>query len=141
VIEATRELLADRRDVWAVVSEPYHLAEWWPGYQGITPDRRGLAEGARWKIIRGIGPGFLRRPEAEGTIEIVRVLEGYELRWRDFEQGFEAGIQLDNAGVGRTRARAFTEGPWWRLLAEGGRALPRQALARLYDLCQTAVEL
>jgi hypothetical protein len=141
VIDAERELLADRRDVWALVAEPYHLSDWWPGYQGIRPDRRGLAEGARWQVVRGIGPGLVRRPGGQTTIEIVRVVDGYELRWRDFGQRLEAGLQLDNAGIGRTRARAFVDGSWWRLVVEGGRTLPRQALARLYDLCQTAVEL
>jgi hypothetical protein len=140
VIEATRELLADRRDVWALVAEPYHLSDWWPGYEGIRPDRRGLAEGARWLVLRR-PQGVLARPGAESTIEILRVVEGYELRWRDLAQRLEAGIELDNAGPGRTRARAFVDGSWWRVLAEGGRSMPRQALAHLYDLCQTAVEL
>ena len=50
LIEATGELLSDRRDVWALVAEPYHLPDWWPAYTGVKPDRRGLAEGARWEV-------------------------------------------------------------------------------------------
>jgi hypothetical protein len=91
--------------------------------------------------VRGVSPGFLRRTGTEAPIEILRVVPGYELRWRDFAQSLEAGVALDNAGVGRTRARVYVEGSWWRLLAEGGRTTVRQALARLYDLCQTAAEL
>jgi hypothetical protein len=141
LIEETGELLSDRRDVWALVSEPYHLPDWWPAYTGVTPDRRGLAENARWEVIRNRAPGFLRRPEGEGLIVLTRVLEGWELRWSDLKQGLECGVRLDNAGTGRTRATTFVEGPWHRLVLEGGRGLPGQALTRLRDLCQTAATL
>jgi uncharacterized protein YndB with AHSA1/START domain len=141
VIEATGELLSPRGDVWALVAEPYHLPDWWPAYTGVRPDRRGLAEGARWGVVRSRSPGFLRRPEGEGLIVITRVVEAYELRWNDLQQGLEAGIALDNAGTGRTRATVLVAGPWWRLYAEGGRNLPSQALMRLQDLCQTAASL
>ena len=53
-IEAETELLATRPDVWALLAEPDHLADWWAGYASIRPDRRGLAEGARWKVVRGL---------------------------------------------------------------------------------------
>ena len=49
--ESSLELLAPRADVWAFVAEPYHLSDWWPGVSGVEPDRRGLAPGARWKLI------------------------------------------------------------------------------------------
>ena len=52
-IEAQTELIATRRDVWALLAEPQHLADWWPAYATIRPDRRGLAEGARWQVVRG----------------------------------------------------------------------------------------
>jgi uncharacterized protein YndB with AHSA1/START domain len=141
VIEATGELLSPRNDVWALVAEPYHLPDWWPAYTGVRPDRRGLAEGARWEVVRSRSPGFLRRPEGEGLIVITRVVEAYELRWSDVQQGLQAGIALDNAGTGRTRATISVEGAWWRLYAEGARSLPSQALTRLRDLCQTAASL
>ena len=60
------------------------------------------------------------------------------LRWHDVQQKIDAGIRLDELEPGRTRATAFVDGPFWRLLAEGARGLPPQAVARLYDLCQTA---
>jgi hypothetical protein len=137
---ATRELVADRRDVWELVGEPYNLPDWWPGYSGVRPDRRGLAEGARWHVVRSAGPGLVRRPGAEGTIVVARVVEGYELAWLDPVQRLECGVALDNAGSGRTRATAFARGPLLRLLLEGGFALPRQAVTRLFALCQTAAE-
>jgi uncharacterized protein YndB with AHSA1/START domain len=138
VVRAERELLAPRADVWALVAEPYHLPDWWPSYTGVHPDRRGLAEGARWTVRRSSTPGFLRRPGGGGTIVVRRVDPTLELRWLDVAQQIEASIQLSNAASDRTRAIVSVEGPWWRLVAEGARRLPPQALSRLHDLCQTA---
>lgn len=141
LIEATGELESERRDVWKLVAEPYHLPDWWPAYTGVEPDRRGLAENARWKVIRGTAPGLFRRPEGEGLIVITRVVDEWELAWHDVKQDIEAGVRLDNAGSGRTRATTFVSGSWHRLFAEGAQRLPDRALVRLRDLCQTAAEL
>jgi uncharacterized protein YndB with AHSA1/START domain len=140
VITASRVLVASREDVWALVAEPYHLPDWWPAYTGVEPDRRGLAEGARWTVLRSRTPGFLRKPRGKGLIVIQRVSPGEELAWLDLSQNVEAGLRLEDEGRG-TRATAFVDGPQWRLLAEGARGLPRLAVARLYDLCQTATSL
>lgn len=140
-IEATGELQSDRRDVWALVAEPYHLPDWWPGYTGVKPDRRGLVEDARWGVVRGSSPGLLRKPEGEGLIVLLRVLEGWEISWHDVKQELDAGLLLDNAGTGRTRATTYVEGSWHRLVLEGARGLPERALTRLRDLCQTAAAL
>jgi uncharacterized protein YndB with AHSA1/START domain len=141
MIEVSRVLLAPRADVWALVAEPYHLPDWWPAYSGVEPDRRGLAENARWTVARSRRPGFLRKPRGQGLIVIRRVVPGAELSWQDVAQRIEAGIRLEDEGGRQTRATAFVDGPFWRLLAEGANGLPRLALARLYDLCQTAREL
>ena len=66
-MQASRELLAARPDVWAFLAEPHHLADWYPGISGVTPDRRGSAAGARWKIVASNEPTLLRRPRAAGT--------------------------------------------------------------------------
>ena len=141
MIEASGELESPRADVWALVAEPYHLPDWWPGYQGVKPDRKGLAENARWEVLRSAAPGFFRRPGGPGLIVITRVVEEWELRWHDVQQALDAGIALDNAGTGHTRAVVTVDGAWWRLYTEGARNLPRQALARLQALCQTAARL
>lgn len=140
-VSAERELLAPRADVWALVAEPYHLSDWWPGYIGVHPDRRGLVEGARWTVTRGRTPGLLRKPGGQGIIVLRRVDPTLELRWLDLAQRIEAGIELANAAPGRTRAVVSVEGAWWRLNVEGARRLPDQALSRLHDLCQTAAEI
>jgi hypothetical protein len=141
VIEASRELLAPRADVWALVAEPYHLPDWWPAYTGVQPDRRGLAANARWNVVRGRRPGLLRKPRGQGLIVIKEVAHERLLRWHDVAQRIDAGVRLDVAGPERTLATAFVDGPFWRLYAEGARGLPGEAVARLYDLCQTASTL
>jgi hypothetical protein len=140
LVEASRVLRSPRTDVWALVSEPYHLPDWWPAYSGVEPDRRGLSEGARWTVLRGTRPGFLRKPGGRGLILLERVRTATELAWLDLAQNVEAGVRLDDEGRD-TRATAFVSGPFWRIYAEGARGVPPLAVARLYDLCQTAAEL
>lgn len=140
MIQASRVLLAPREDVWALVGEPYNLPDWWPAYSGVEPDRRGLAENARWTVVRSRVPGLLRRPRGRGIIVIRRVERGAELAWLDVSQHLEAGLRLEDEGR-QTRVTAFVAGPLWRLLAEGALGVPRVAVARLYELCQTAASL
>jgi uncharacterized protein YndB with AHSA1/START domain len=140
-VEAQRELLATRSDVWALIEEPRHLSDWWPGYATIHPDRRGLAEGARWRVVRGYAPGLLRRPGGEGVVIITGVEPGVRLSWQDLQQRFSADLLLEPAAEGHTRATLALDAPWWRLGLEGLRPAPRQALARLHALCQTAATL
>lgn len=141
MITASRELLASRADVWEVVAEPYHLPDWWPAYTGVQPDRRRLAPEARWQVVRSRTPGFFRKPRGQGLIVIKEVAHERLLRWHDVAQRIDAGVRLEDAGPGRTLATAFVDGPVWRLFAEGARGVPRQAVARLHDLCQTASTL
>jgi hypothetical protein len=135
--EAARVLHSRREDVWTLVSEPFHLPDWWPGYTGVEPDRRGLAENARWRVVRSRRPGLLRRPHGTGLILIRRVTPGRELAWHDLAQQLDMGVRLEGEGM-ETKATAWVSGTWWRFYAEGARPLPQQALARLHDLCQTA---
>lgn len=133
--------MAIRGDVWELLAEPRHLADWWPGYTTIRPDRRGLAEGARWQVVRSHAPGLLRRPGGEGLIVVTKVEPGQRFAWHDIQQAFDADIRLEPAPEGNTRASLVVEAPGWRVVAEGLRSLPRQALARLHALCQTAASL
>lgn len=138
--EDSRALRASREDVWALISEPFHLPDWWPAYTGVQPDRRGLAENARWEVVRGRLPGLVRKPRGKGLIVIRRVTPGRELSWQDLAQRLDMGVLLQDDD-GQTAATAWVEGAWWRFYAEGARVLPQQALARLHDLCQTASSL
>jgi uncharacterized protein YndB with AHSA1/START domain len=139
-VAATRELLAPPEDVWALLSEPYHLSDWWPGYATVQPDRRGLAASARWQIARSPQTGLLRKPGGPGLIVIEAVEPGRALAWRDLEQGFAAEVRIARSGE-RTRAALNLDAPWWRLFTEGLRSAPQDALARLHALCQTAATL
>jgi uncharacterized protein YndB with AHSA1/START domain len=140
-IEAETELIATRPEVWALLAEPEHLADWWPAYASIRPDRRGLAEGARWEVVRGGSIGLLRRPESVGTVVITAVEPERRLAWHDVQQRFTAELVLEPATDGRTRANLTIDSPGFRAVLEGLRPLPRQALARLHALCQTAATL
>jgi uncharacterized protein YndB with AHSA1/START domain len=140
-IEAQTELVATRPDVWALLVEPEHLADWWPAYASIRPDRRGLAEGARWQVVRGGSIGLLRRPESVGTVVITAVEHEHRLAWHDVQQRFTAELLLEPAVDGMTRATLTIDSPGFRAVIEGLRPLPRQALARLHALCQTAATL
>jgi hypothetical protein len=110
---ASRELLARRLDVWAFIAEPHHFADWWPGVAGVTPDRRGLAEGARWQVHGVDRPTLLRKATSSGVLLVQR-------------------------GADRTLAVLEIDAPW---LVGVSRALPRRALTRLHALCQTGAEL
>jgi len=140
-IEAQTELIATRPDVWALLVEPEHLADWWPAYASIRPDRRGLAEGARWEVVRGGSIGLLRRPESVGTLVLTAVEPEHRLAWNDVQQRFTAELVLEPAAEGMTRATLTIDSPGLRAIAEGLRPLPKRALARLHALCQTAATL
>jgi uncharacterized protein YndB with AHSA1/START domain len=140
-MEAETVLVATRPDVWALLAEPEHLADWWPAYASIRPDRRGLAEGARWQVVRGGSIGLLRRPESEGTVVLTAVEPERRLAWHDVQQRFTAELLLEPGANGTTRASLTIEAPGARAILEGLRPLPRQALARLHALCQTAATL
>src|SRR5919198_1991073 len=141
-VVASRELLAPREDVWRFLAEPYHLADWWPGVRGVQPDRRGLAPGARWHLTSGPQAGgmlgaYLRRPDAAGTVVVVEVRTRELVRLLFVDERIEAELHLAPAPESHTRATLAIDGPWLRV----NRALPRRALGRLHDLCQTAADL
>jgi uncharacterized protein YndB with AHSA1/START domain len=135
---ATRELLASPQDVWAFLAEPHHFPDWWPGVAGVQPDRRGLAPGARWQLRTGNRPSLLRRPDATGTMVILRVEPPRLLAWQLTGDRIDAELTLEETGEDRTRATLVVEAPW---LVGLPRAMPRKALSRLYALCQTGAEI
>ena len=121
-------------NLWAILAEPFHLPDWWPGYSGVEPDRRGLAVGARWKVVRTRAPGLLRGGSGEGLIVLDRVEPGHALAWSDVAACYRVAVALDGGTV-----RLTLEAAPWRLLDL--RRYPRQALGRLEALCETASRL
>jgi uncharacterized protein YndB with AHSA1/START domain len=137
-VSASRELLASRRDVWAFIAEPQHFADWWPGIAAVRPDRRGLAEGARWEISTADRPTLLRRATSSGMLLVRGVVAPERFAWTLTGDHVDAELRLDARGDDRTLAVLELEAPWLFGLS---RNLPRRALTRLHALCQTAAEL
>lgn len=137
-VSASRELLASRDDVWAFIAEPRHFSDWWPGISAVEPDRRGLAEGARWQILTADRPTLLRRASSSGML-LVRAVRRPELfGWTLTGDHIDAELRLEAKGEDRTVAVLELDAPW---LFGVSRALPRRALTRLHALCQTGAEL
>jgi uncharacterized protein YndB with AHSA1/START domain len=134
--EATRELLASPEDVWRFATDPFRVADWWPGVAGVRPDRRGLAEGARWHVQGRASPGLVRRPHAEGLLLVRRVEQPSLFAFHLTAERLDVELRLEPTGPRRTRALLALDGP---LLAVR-RSLATRALRRLYDLCQTGAE-
>ena len=75
--QATHELDASRAEVWAFLTEPYHLSDWWPGITSVRPDRRGLSPGARWEVVGPRQPTLFRKAYSSGLL-LVRDVYPYE---------------------------------------------------------------
>jgi uncharacterized protein YndB with AHSA1/START domain len=134
---AERELLAPVEDVWLFIAEPHHLADWWPGIAAVEPDRRGFAPGARW-TVRGTGQAsLLRRAHAEDTLVIREIAAPTRVAWQHVRQRLDVELTLEPTGR-TTLARLGVRSPW---LLGFARSLPREALARLHALLDTASRL
>jgi hypothetical protein len=137
-IQASRELLAARPEVWAFVAEPYHLADWYPGVSGVTPDRRGSAAGARWQIVASNEPTLLRKPRSEGTLVVTASEPPRLFAFQLVREKLSVRVELEAVAEVRTLATVAIEGPW---LIAYRRTLARRAVARLHALYQTAATL
>jgi uncharacterized protein YndB with AHSA1/START domain len=136
--EATRELLAPRTDVWRFLSEPYNLADWWPGVSGLQPDRRGLAPGARWQIVGDNRPSLLRKPNMSGALLVLAVHPYERLAFHLTGERLDVELTLTETAPDRTSARLVVSGPF---LVGLKRSMPTKALTRLHGLVQTAADL
>jgi uncharacterized protein YndB with AHSA1/START domain len=136
--EATRELLAPRADVWAFLSEPYNLPDWWPGIGGLQPDRRGFAPGARWRVIGDNRPSLFRKPNMSGLLLVLDVKPYEEFSFQLTGERLDVTLHLSEPTPDRTLARLTVSGP---LLVGLRRSMPTRALTRLHALVQTAADL
>lgn len=134
---ASRELLAPREDVWKFVAEPHHFPDWWPGVAGVRPDRRGLAEGARWQVQGTDRPTLFRRAKSGGLLLVRAVEPPARFAWTLTANRLDGELRLDERGD-RTIATLDVSAPW---LMGFSRSLPRRALTRLHALCQTAAKI
>ena len=136
-VEATRELLAPRQDVWEFLAEPRHFADWWPGISAVEPDRRGLAAGARWLEHGSNRPSLFRRPNPSGMLLVLAAARPERVTFQLTDERMDAELRLEATAPDRTLATLTVSGPW---LIGLGRSFPRRALARLHALVQTAAE-
>ena len=130
---ADRTLLAPLEDVWAFLAEPYNLSDWWPGVSGVEPDRRGLAPGARWKVLGPNEPTLFRKPDAAGTLLVLEVVPMSRIAFQVVAQRVDAELDLQEADGDRTAVSLVVDAPFLAVR----RSFPGQALGRLYDLVQT----
>jgi uncharacterized protein YndB with AHSA1/START domain len=128
---AERVLLAPLEDVWTFLAEPYNLPDWWPTISGVEPDRRGLAPGARWKVVAPNEPGLFRRPQAAGTLLVVDVVPMRRIAFQLPSERIDAELDLEPVGR-HTKAVLTVEGSW--LMRN---SFPRRALERLHSLLRT----
>ena len=135
---ADRTLLAPIDDVWAFLAEPYNLADWWPGVSGVEPDRRGLAPGARWRVLSPDKPSLLRRPQSAGMLLVLEVAPMERIAFQLTRDRIDVELSLRAVDERRTTASLVVDGPF---LIGLRRRYPVHALDRLYDLVQTGDDL
>jgi uncharacterized protein YndB with AHSA1/START domain len=134
---ADRVLLAPLEDVWAFLAEPYNLGDWWPGVAGVEPDRRGLAPGARWKVVGPSEPSYFRKPETTGALLVLDVVPMRRIAFQLTSDRIDVEIEVRPLDERRTEASVVVDGPW---LVGLRRSLPRRALERLHALLRTGEE-
>ena len=136
-VVAKRELLASRAEVWAFLAEPRNFADWWPGIADVRPDRRGLAEGARWEIVANYRPSMFRQAASSGILQVLAVQPYERLSFNLTSDRVAVDLHLRSTAEDRTEALLLIDGVFMFGMS---RSLPRRALGRLYSLCQTAAE-
>jgi len=136
-VTAKRELLAPPQDVWQFVSEPHNLSDWWPGIVAVHPDRKGTERGARWKLTRSSRPTLIRKAGAYEGLVVQDVREQRRFAFQLPEDRLEVVVTLEPHKHDRTLAEVVVTGP---ILWGTRRLLARQALGKIYDLCQTSAD-
>jgi uncharacterized protein YndB with AHSA1/START domain len=131
---ADRTILAPLDDVWAYLAEPYNLADWWPGVSGVEPDRRGLAPGARWKVIGPDRPSYFRRPQMTGTLVVLEVVPRERIAFQLTGDRIDADLTLRAVDAKSTEVSLIVDGPF---LIGLRRRFPAEALGRLHSLLRT----
>jgi uncharacterized protein YndB with AHSA1/START domain len=131
---ADTTLLAPIDDVWAYLAEPYNLGDWWPGVSGVEPDRRGLAPGARWKVVGPNEPSYFRKPQAMGVLLVLEVVARERIAFQLTGDRIDVELTLRAVDERRTDASLLVEAPW---LSGMRRGFPKRALARLHALLRT----
>ncbi len=108
--EASHEVLAPREDVWRFLTEPFHLADWWPTISAVRPDARGFREGARWEVVGPTSPTLFRKGGATG-LAIVKTIELHErVVWSLTAERLDVEVRLGSPAPDRTLVTVAVEG-------------------------------
>jgi hypothetical protein len=127
--------------VWRFIEEPFHMPDWWPGLTGVQPDRRGMAPGARWTVTSTSELLLLRKPQSTGLLLVQRVVPPELAAWHLTADRLDVEVRLEALTEDRTLATVTIEGRWMPEILSPRRRVPREALRRLHELCQTAASL
>jgi uncharacterized protein YndB with AHSA1/START domain len=126
---AERVLAAPLEDVWAFLTEPFNLPDWWPTVSGVQPDRRGLAPGARWQVVAPNEPSLFRKPQAAGTLLVLDVVPMRRIAFQLPAERIDAELELEPVDRTQTKAVLTVDGSW---LMRG--SFPKRALEKLAAL-------
>jgi hypothetical protein len=96
-----------------------------------------VSVGARWRVRRREAT-LLRRAEAEDTLVVTAVEPPWRFAFELVGARLRVELTLEATRSDRTNATLVVNGP---LLLAFSRSLPKTALARLHDLCQTAASI
>ena len=118
---------AGRAEVWAILAEPLHLPDWWPGLLAVEPDRRGFAPGARWRATVARRNPFLGGRRVE-TALLLRDVELYE-RWTWHLVNPRVDVEITLRAVGDDETEVTVATSRGRLAAD--------AVSRLRELILT----
>jgi hypothetical protein len=102
----------------------------------VEPDRRGVAPGARWKVLGPDRPTLLKKPDASGALLMLEVVPMRRIAFQLTTQRLDAELELAPTAEGCTQARLEVEAPFMMVR----RSFPHTALQRLYDLVQTSAQ-
>ena len=124
---ATDVVPAARAEVWAILAEPLHLPDWWPGLLAVEPDLRGFAPGARWGATVTRRNPFLGARRVE-TALLLRDVDLYERwTWHLARPTLDVKIRLRATGERETEMTVTTSRD----------RLARDAVSRLRELVLT----
>jgi uncharacterized protein YndB with AHSA1/START domain len=124
---ASRTLPAPAEEIWAVVSDPSRLGDWWPGVSEVEAGRSGLVPGARWQLVGHNKPSLIRRPEPTGALLVLAVEPPSRVSFRLTGDRIDVELAFVPAGEA-TEATLVVEPPW---LVGVGRRFPGRVLERL----------
>jgi uncharacterized protein YndB with AHSA1/START domain len=103
-VNRRRTIAAPRAEVWALVSDPYSLARWWPRTMRVE-SVEGEGASAQWTKVLGTAEGRGVRADFRCRERV----EGERFGWEQMIEGtpferhlrrYEIDVSLDDAGPG-----------------------------------------